>query len=79
MFTISQNTKKINFYLSLFKYRMVSCYDKSDSTKINNYQVQCIIIVIYKAQYNSSSVMNCLPNDGSNKIYQLVDTFKFIE
>lgn len=73
MFTISQNTKKMNFYLSLFKYKMVQCYDKSGNTKINNYQVQYIIIVIYDAQYSSSIVINYLPNDGSTILYQLTE------
>ena len=46
---------------------------------MNNYQVQCIITVIYNAQYSSSSVMNYLSNDCSTITYQLIDTSKFVQ
>lgn len=41
---------------------------------LNNYQVQCVIIVIYNTQYNSSSMMNYFSNDGSTIIDQLIGT-----
>jgi len=38
--------------------------DISDQTRINNYQVQNIIILIHKAQFTFSSMMNYLANEG---------------